>query len=221
MAEIAASIDTRTLDKIGQTIAFYAQSTGKDLADTSNRALRQIAIVASAKTPAVDPNKIEAELRKVVAHQVFAKSNGKRLKRPKPITKRTRLANSIVWARAHAKGETITVDEAEKRARALTAVRKRSVKFVRSGYIPALVALKARKTDAGKQRGKPKGSVQLATPARFQAMLANEVQGDIGGLAVKIGAKAVAAAIPEVERDMREFAEKKLAERAAKANAAS
>jgi hypothetical protein len=216
--EIDALLSPQDLARVGETLSLYAQATTKDLPDISNRAARQAAIFASSKTPKADPNRIQEELRRTVAYQVFAKKTGKRLKKARAITKRTRLANAIVWARAVANGEKITSAIAEKRGAKMTAGRKSAVGFLKSGYIPALEKFGARRLKDGRQRGKPKGAAKKATDENPEAMVSNQVQGRQGGVIVKMGSAAMREALRDVDRDMRAYAEKKLAKRTAEAN---
>lgn len=211
-------IDPKEIANLKKTLDLYAQATGKDLVEVVNRAGRQVAIFATNKTPKADPAKIDRVLRRHIGHQIVGKS-GKRFKKAKKIYEyKNALAGRIILKRAKERNESLSDDEVEKRAKAMIAGRKRAVAFIRSGYVPAIKAFGGKLR--GNQRGKPKGSGSVATERRIVATITNNVQGRKGGAAVKVGQAALNAAVREVEADMRSYAQKKIDERTAKANAA-
>lgn len=169
----------------------YGRATKKDEAEILNRAGRNVAFRAAQFTPQANPAKIKGDLaRDNLAVKILAKRGAFR---GVPNSKRAELV------------------------RKLEAARIRSIRYVRQGWANAILAFGGRPGRLGNVNSRSeaaKGYGLKASAQRLVAELANNSRG-----ADKVGLEPLQKAIDFVAKDMLAFAQKKLAQTAAKFSA--
>lgn len=229
-------IDSKQFDS---ALKLYRQASKRDLSYILNRAGANIAFKAIQYTPKADAKKIENQLRAQTGSRIAGKRGILATpKSPKAASRRgiykaTPLAFRIVGAKLARKGTNIQSEfgsrgDVDAYINKIIASRKRTVGFLKSGWFAAARAFQgAIKGNAGSKFkgaldfGTQKGTYTLAVPSDSPiAMLTNSAVNPKSGTSpdalIKYGSPALQKAVNAVAADMREWAQRKLAETASK-----
>lgn len=225
-------LNTKEWDKV---FPQYARLRKKDLVDLTNTKLLFIARGALFRTPKADVAAIQMLLGPVaseLSHQKIRITKTKGVKRGKVVWKKVfasaknrevpRLA-LIINARRRKEGkEMLFGDAMDREMNRVWNARRRSVAFLKSGWIPAIrhltpLALPGRKPQidrAAKQYGKNKGMAVAAgrSGSRVIGRIENfaNAKGDDKGALVKYGMPALKSAFDSEVAGMREYIANKL-----------
>lgn len=204
---ISGGVDPAEVRRVISALETYRRATGKDLEDTINRFMRNVAIYAIAKTPIAKRDGIERELTQIVT----TTRSGRNRRRPLRIAN-TR-ARAIYVRNLRRRGidpSSTSPGDISKGVDQMIKSRLRGVGYHRAGWIPALRKFGAPLLQGGaKQFGPAKGTASKATELRLRAEISN-----FAGAIDKVGRPAFDQAIREARVDMMTYARKRLAQRA-------
>ncbi len=185
-------LDTSTFNR---AIREYAEATKKDMPDILNRAGRNLAYKAVKFTPAANAAAIKSDLMKGAV--LFKVLNHFRILKGKKALGGKKMSGP---------------------AKSFLRKKTSSAKYIKVGWFKAIMAFGGNPSkSAGKLSNKglaAKGYGKKATKTKFIAELANFSRG-----ASKVGAEALQKAIYFVADDMAKYAQKRMAETAAKHSA--
>ncbi len=161
-SDIDLDVDTREYAKAVSQLNSFSSRAWPDVANNSSGNVVRRAIW---NTPIADASDIESLLGVVGAKVSVSKKTGKFTKRGNIVKPTRQIIRIINGKRREAGLRPLTGKQMESAAKKEIAQRKRSIGFLRSGWIPALNDFKGssrRSMAGGKVRGRKKGNARIA-----------------------------------------------------------